>query len=458
LKLRNKILFYFSSTVIILTALTLIAIFWISSAFREESFQQQQYQKIKYTITLLKEHQEQAEQLSMLLDEQDIRDFYDEKLYIYDSNKSQIFESVDSLEIYKINSILNQLSPSLRWVETKENKYDIVGVYYETKGKAYYAISKAYDAAGYANTAFLGKILIIIFIAMVLIVLLLSLYLSNIIAQPILRLTKGINEFEPNQDALQVIDFKSTTYELQELKDKFNELLQRAHEYMSFQKNTIHHISHELKTPIAILVSELERLKKEDNINVLQSRAEQLSKKAASLGDIISALLQISKLESGQQIHQETFRVDELLFDIIAELNIVNPDFNFDIRYIPEQFDESLLELHANKMLIKQAFQNLLINAIQYADNESATVLIDARQKQSLHICISNSGHTISTSEQQYIFDYFFRGQNSQHISGFGLGLVFTQKIFQIHKAEISYRSEAPGMNYFEISFPITLS
>lgn len=432
-----------------------MAIFWISSAFREESFQQQQYQKIKYTITLLKEHQEQAEQLSMLLDEQDIRDFYDEKLYIYDSNKNPIFESVDSLEIYKTNTILHQLSPSLRWIETKENNYDIVGVYYETKGKAYYAISKAYDAAGYANNAFLGKILIIIFIAMVIIVLLLSLYLSNIIALPILKLTTGINEYEPTKDELQAIDFRTTTYELQDLKDKFNELLQRSHEYMSFQKNTIHHISHELKTPIAILVSELERLKTENNIGELQARAEQLSKKAASLGDIISALLQISKLESGQQIHQETFRADELLFDIIAELNIVNPAFNFDIRYIPEQFDESLLVLRANKMLIKQAFQNLMINAIQYAANESATILIDARSNQAINIEISNQGQTISPDEQQYLFNYFFRGKNSQHISGFGLGLVFAQKIFQIHKAAISYRSEAPDLNHFEISFPL---
>lgn len=440
---------------IALTAITLVAIFWIFSAFREESFQQQQYQKIKYTITLLKEHQEQAEQLSMLLDEQDIRDFYDEKLFIYDSNKTQIFESVDSLEIFKTNTLLSQLSPSMRWIETKEGKYDIVGVYYETKGKAYYAISKAYDAQGYANNTFLGRILIIIFLAMVIIVLLISLYLSNIIAQPIDQLTTGINEYEPTKDDLQVIEFKTTTYELQNLKNKFNELLQKSHEYMSFQKNTIHHISHELKTPIAILVSELERLKTETDLKAMQLRAEQLSQKAASLGDITSALLQISKLESGQQIHRQTFRIDELLFDIIAGLNIVKPEFHFDIQYIPEQFDESLLVLHANKMLIQQAFQNLLINAIHYADQEKATVLIDARQDKEIRIIISNSGHTISLDEQQYIFNYFFRGKNSQHISGFGLGLVFTQKIFSIHHAQIKYRSEAPGMNHFEVSFPL---
>src|SRR5690554_1079596 len=131
MKMRNKILIYFSSTVILLSAVSLIIVFVLFSEHREEEFQQQQFSKIKYTVGLVEEFGKISEEVSLLLDKQNIHDFYDEKMLIYDFNKKLIFSSIDSLDIQKSEDVLHKLSVSNNWIETKEDGYDLIGVYLE---------------------------------------------------------------------------------------------------------------------------------------------------------------------------------------------------------------------------------------------------------------------------------------------------------------------------------------
>src|SRR5690606_12151911 len=100
---------------------------------------------------------------------------------------------------------------------TKEDGYDLIGVYIENNSKGYYGISKAYDFFGYSKKDFLQKVLIGIFIAIVLIVLLISLYLSNIIAKPISELTKKIEDYDLSNEENLPLKLKTTTSELKNL-------------------------------------------------------------------------------------------------------------------------------------------------------------------------------------------------------------------------------------------------
>lgn len=441
MKIKNKILIYFSSTVILVSAVSLVIVFILFSAHREEEFQQQQFSKIKYTIGLIDEFHKISAEVSLLLDKQNIHDFYDEKMLIYDNNKNLIFSSIDSLDISKANAILNKLSVSNNWIETKEDNYDLIGVYIENNSKGYYGISKAYDYFGYSKRDFLQKVLIGIFIAIVVIVLLISFYFSNIIAKPISELTKKIEDYDLSNEENKPLKINTTTSELQDLTEKFNELIQRANDAFLFQKHSIQHISHELKTPIAVLVSELEKLQKAEDIDQLKSDISLQTKKAKSLGNIINVLLQISKIEAGQEISKKTIRIDDIIFDCIAEVNTLYPNFNFEVNFTPINFDEKKLYLLANEPLIKQAFLNLLTNAVHYSDNNRAKISFNSTFD-SLEIKISNSGTSLSDEEKKFLFTHFFRGKNAHSKQGFGLGLVLSQRILSIHKANIEYHSQ----------------
>ncbi len=453
MKIRNKILLDVSSTVIVLMSVSFVVVYFLFSEYREEEFQQEQLSKITSTIRLVNEHKKMSEELSLLLDEQDINDFYDEKLLIYDQQKELVFSSIDNLEIKRAGDILNELSPNKRWVETKGGDYDIVGVYAEYGGKSYYAISKAFDAMGYSKRDFLGKLLTGLFLVFTLVVWLITRHLSNIISRPIVALSEKLSQIDLAHS--QKIEIKTTTSELRNLNDKFNELLDRTHTSFVFQKHTIQHISHELKTPIAILVSELEKLQKEENLTKIKTHISEQTDRAKSLGGIINVLLEISKIDAGQKVSKQEIRVDELLFDIIGELNRIHSQYFFEVNYTSASFEETQLYVKANRLLLKQAFQNLLLNGVIYSDEDKVEVMIDFPQPDKIRLSFTNAGKTLSEDEIRYLFSHFFRGENSKDKSGFGLGLVLTHRIIHLHSGSIYYEIPEENVNRFVVELTI---
>lgn len=456
MKIRDKILIYFSSTVIALTAISLAIIYFLFSEYREEEFQQQQNQKIHTTIKLIEKFKRESATISYLIDQQDINDFYDEKLLVFDSNKQLIFASLDSLDIVKAESVLDKLSPTKQWIETKEEEYDLIGIFAEINNQDYYAVSKAYDAFGYAKLYFLRNVLIGIFLFITAVVVLVSRFLSNKISRPITALAENLNKYDLSKDRVDELAIETSSDELNQLTQRFNELLRRTNDAFVFQKHTIHHISHQLKTPISVLVSELERIKNFSSIDDVKPEIESQIIKAKSLGSIINVLLEISKIESGQQIKKQKIRIDELFFDVIEELNAIYPDFHFEVNYAPDEINENRLIINLSPTLIRQAIQNLLSNCVSYSNNSRAEIKFDCSDNAALNIRIINSGKPISAEEENFLFNHFFRGQNSHGETGFGLGLVLTKKILELNSATIAYSNPSEDLNVFELDVPLT--
>lgn len=314
-------------------------------------------------------------------------------------------------------------------------------------------MSKAYDAFGYSKMYFLRNLLIALFVAATVIVVFVSLYLSNIISKPITKLAENLNDYDLSSEQSALLKPDTTSSELKHLTERFNELLSRTNEAFAFQKNVIHHISHELKTPVAVLVSELEKTRTYTDIDEMKSVLTGQINQAKSLGEIINVFLEISKIESGQKIDKSEIRIDEVIFNIIEQLKMVYPDFSFEVNFYPDEFEEAKLILNTNKMLIKQAFQNLLLNCISYGSDQKAQIKIDCSLQDSLRISISNYGKTVSEEEQQHLFNHSFRGKNSEGKIGFGLGLVLAKRIMEFHNAKVVYYSHEDNLNIFEVKF-----
>lgn len=456
MKIRNKILVYFSPTVIFLTGISFIIIYTLFYEYREESFQQQQNKKIHTTIGLLKKFKQESSEIVSLLDKQDINDFYDEKLFIYDENKNLIFASLDNLKITKAGNILSRLSPANSWVETREGDYDVIGTFIENNNQGYYAISKAYDAFGYDKLSFLRNILVAMFVCIVFVVFLVSQYIAGKISKPITLLNEEIVKFDLSGENFKELSIETNSFELGQLTRRFNDLLKKTNEAFTFQKHTAHHISHQLKTPVAVLVSELERIRNYSDIEKIKQELDSQIIKAKSLGNIINVLLAISKIESGQQIKKQDLRIDELIFDTIEELKSIYPDFHFDVNYTPDEIDEQRLVVHFNTILIRQVIQNLLTNCILHGQHSHAEIKFNCTVERELKIQFINTGKPISKEEEKFLFKHFFRGKNSEGKAGFGLGLVLTKKILDVNGAGIAYFNPETDVNVFELTFPLS--
>jgi signal transduction histidine kinase len=454
MSIRKKILLYVSATVILLIGITFVFIFTLFSEYREEEFQQRQKEKILTTLQFLTDVEEMNESIALAMDKITIHDFYDEKMLIYDKNKSLIYASIDDLPISVSNNILEQLSTENTWIETKEEDYDVIGIYIESKGKSYYGISKAYDEFGFTKLEYLRLVLLLVFFFIALILVLISNYIAKKIAKPIVEITKVIQKIDLDKETTQITLKKNNHVEIAILVDRFNDLMKRTNDAFNFQKHAINHISHELKTPITILVSNFEKMEQEQDSKKLKKLIESQKEGTKSLANIINTLLEIAKVEAGHSISKSTFRLDELLFDIVDELRIIHPDFIFKIDYNLATETDKNVSLKGNKLLIRSALTNLLINSIQYNSKNSTTIILSTNKNQ-LVLEVVNEGPIITDKERPFLFERFFRGENSKGKSGFGLGLILVKKIITLHDAQVLYKSKGNNQNHFIVSFPV---
>ncbi len=456
MKIRNKILIYFSTTMIVLTAISFTIIYFLFSNYRAEEFLQQQNERIQTTLQLVTEIVQESENIQETMDVLTVYDFYDEKLLIYDENKQLIYKSKEDIPDPDIEKILSALPPENEWFKTKEGKYDVIGTHIIKDSKSFYAISKAYDEFGFTKLYFLRNVLIGIFLFILVSVIFVAQFLTEKLSKPLTALTQRLKNYNLGSETYKELVIENSTYEIEQLTRRFNELLIRTNEAFAFQKHTIHHISHQLKTPIAVIVSELEKIKQSDDIEEMKPAIQKQIIKAKSLGNIIHVLLEISKIETGQEVKKQASRLDEVIFDVIAELNIIYPDFRFEVNYEPEAFNENRLIVHVNQVLIRQAFQNLLSNCAAYSNQSKAEVKLDCSNEKSVKVSIINKGTPISAEEEKLLFNHFFRGENSRNRAGFGLGLVLTKRIMELNGASISYSNPEENLNVFELTCPLS--
>lgn len=454
MSIRKKIILYFSATVICLLGITLFSIYTLFYEYREEEFQQRQKQKITSTLKFLTEIKQADESIIQAMDRISIYEFYDEKLLIYNAKKELIYSSIDDTPIPDASKILSVLTLDHPWLETKDDLYDVIGVYVQHDNNIYYGISKAFDSSGYSKLDFLKYVLWFTFVGISLIVILISDYLSRKITKPIEDITQKINHYDFNSIYVP-IEVKRSKNEITVLAEQFNELMKRMKEATSFQKHAIHHISHELKTPIAILVSNFERVEQETDLEELKIQISNQKEDTKSLSEIINLLLEISKTDSGNSIPKTAFRIDELIFDNLDELSLLHPGFEFSLAYSGISDDESKLTILGSVRLLKAALMNLMLNSIHYSDNKEAKINIVSTPEY-VQVDFINEGPIITKEEEKYLFQHFFRGGNSKGKSGFGLGLVFIYKILLQHGGSVSYSTDNIKTNAFSITLPLS--
>ncbi|HEX3008458.1 MAG TPA: HAMP domain-containing sensor histidine kinase [Bacteroidales bacterium] len=455
MNIRIRILLYFSAITIILTGALLIFVYTLFSHFRENSFHEEQAIKIKTTLKILAVRKQIDKTMIESIDTVTIQELYNEKLMIFDHDKTLVYKSIDDTQIPYYLSLLNRLNEDNQQIELEDNQYDVVGIYLEQDGKGFYGICKAYDASGYKVLDYLKRTFIFSFLGISCILFVLLFYFSGQITNSILHVTRQIRNYDFERN-VQPITCKNDNDEIALLVKRFNQLLEEMNKAYLFQKHAVHHISHELKTPISVLVSNFEKIEKENLPNQIKEHIRIQKEETKSLGDIINSLLEIARVESGKVFDPASIRIDELLFDVADELKIIHPEFQFLIELDQELEDEKLLIVKGNLRLLKTAFLNIMVNDINYSKDNSANIFISYNGPY-LQLRFVNTGMTISPDEQQYIFQHFFRGNNSNGKRGFGLGLVLVHRILMLHKGQISYRVNENSYNEFKVLLPYML-
>jgi PAS domain S-box-containing protein len=218
-------------------------------------------------------------------------------------------------------------------------------------------------------------------------------------------------------------------------------------------------VSHELRTPIAIAEGNI------SNAQMITERAateapigealKQAHDQVMFLADMINDLATLSRAEHGDlSFEAEAINVHQLMEDLSNTYRGSADAKNLTIR---TELDPHLELLYSSKLYVREVLQNFVTNAIKYTD--SGTVTLRAKPADDgVNFEVSDEGIGISKSDQERVFDKFFRSEDyhtRQH-SGTGLGLYITMKLARLLKAEVGLKSELSKGSTFTIFVPNT--
>lgn len=226
-----------------------------------------------------------------------------------------------------------------------------------------------------------------------------------------------------------------------------------------FRKELIANVSHDLRTPLAIMRGYVETLQiknqslseneKNKYLNIIENSTTKLS-------SLVTQLFEYSKLESNQiEPQKEPFQLMELASDIHANYQVIAKEKGIKLKL---NIPKSLPMVFADISLVERAIQNLMDNAIKFTEAEGeVSIGLKAMDKEIL-IAIQDSGPGIPEEDQALIFERYKRAQIQDRNSGTGLGLAIVRKILEIHDSTIKVISKPNHGATFQFGLKIHLT
>ncbi|RYD59078.1 MAG: HAMP domain-containing histidine kinase [Sphingobacteriales bacterium] len=451
--LRNKLAFGFITAFTLLLGISFYTIYALSAEYRKEEYYRRLRDKTITTYQLMIEVEQINHNMLRLFDRNTINSLYEEKIILFDSSFKVIYLSTDDKDISYSPNILKQLRAADQ-VQLSDDRFETIALKFKHDGKLYYGIAKAHDRFGKSKLEFLKWILISTFIVSTALMVLLSIYLSRLITKPVSLLTAEIEKISPG-DLSKRVQISETRDEVSFMAGKFNELLDRVERAFKFQYHFVNHLSHELKTPLAIMMTNAERALTEGDAESLKTSLQFQQHALMELSHIINTMLDISMSETRvANVQTDVIRVDELLFECMDEITLLDSRVQFDF-IMDESLDTSeRLTISGNTRMLKMAMLNLLKNAVNYSDNKKPFIEIRSAGCD-IELDFLNNGQVLPVEERERLFRHLFRGSNSNDIKGFGLGLVLVHRIVTLHSGSIIYSVLPDGQNCFEMKLPL---
>ncbi|MDP9310447.1 MAG: ATP-binding protein [Chloroflexota bacterium] len=216
-------------------------------------------------------------------------------------------------------------------------------------------------------------------------------------------------------------------------------------------------ISHELKTPVAIIKGYAGTLGRPDatwDEATLRDGLQVIEEEADRLNELIGNLLDVSRLQAGGlRLHLGPVDLPALTARLTQGLAATASDqFEFQLRFPP-----SFPPVHADEERIRMVLANLLSNAVKYSPQGGVVRVGGWTEGDQALIYVSDQGVGIAPEDQQRVFERFYRVDNSlgRQTQGAGLGLYLARAIVEAHGGQLRVESQPGRGSRFIFTLPL---
>lgn len=274
-------------------------------------------------------------------------------------------------------------------------------------------------------------------------------FLTKKALTPLQKLTSEVSQIQAQNLSTQLA-VPNSKDEIAQLTSSFNEMLTRLDNAFSTQKQFSANAAHELRTPLAVLQTNLEVFEKKQEPEMVeyQQLFTMIKEQTARLSQLVGTLLDMTNLKSVPRTDHVS--LEELVDEVFCDLDPVaekagisihfddssSQDWHTDV-HTPDAsaLNNNIRNITGSYVLLYRAVYNLVENAIKYnRPNGSVTVSVKEKNGQAM-ILVKDTGIGISPENQKKIFDPFFRVDKSRSraMGGAGLGLALVDSIAREH-------------------------
>jgi signal transduction histidine kinase len=220
------------------------------------------------------------------------------------------------------------------------------------------------------------------------------------------------------------------------------------------RRELIANVSHDLRTPLAIMQGFVETLLiKNDSLSV-NERAHYLNivlDSSDKLKALIAQLFEYSKLEAKQiEAQKEAFFISDLVQDIFHKYQVLAQEKSISLEV---DIPKNLPLVFADISLVDRVLQNLIDNALKFTPNNGTVRIVLQKMNESVEVKIADNGPGMSEEAQSAIFERYNKSQNQANL-GAGLGLAIVKKILELHDATIKVQSQLNKGTAFMFELP----
>jgi len=293
------------------------------------------------------------------------------------------------------------------------------------------------------------------FIAALLIVGAISLWITRHITSPILQLREAANQLAQGNLAARVgSPSLLRADELGELSKDFNHMAEQLERLITARQRLISDVSHELRSPLARLSVALGIAQRSASPESLPALVR-IEREAQRLNELIAELLRLARLESGaEKIQWGHLDLQALIREVASDANFEASSQNRSVRVSRS----SPCQVVGNCDLLRSAFENVVRNAVDYTPDgtEVDLSLRSSDDGRSALIRVRDHGPGVPTSALQSIFEPFYRVENARERTrgGSGLGLSITDRAIRAHGGSVYAHNAGDGGLVVEISLP----
>ena len=282
-------------------------------------------------------------------------------------------------------------------------------------------------------------------------------FLTKKTLTPLQKLTSEVSQIQAQNLSTQLA-VPNSKDEIAQLTSSFNEMLARLDNAFSTQKQFSANAAHELRTPLAVLQTNLEVFEKKQEPEMVEYKQlfTMIKEQTARLSQLVGTLLDMTNLKSVPRTDQVT--LEELVDEVFCDLDPVAEKAGISIHFDDSSSQDSHTDVTGSYVLLYRAVYNLVENAIKYnRPNGSVTVSVKEKNSQVM-ILVKDTGIGISPENQKKIFDPFFRVDKSRSraMGGAGLGLALVDSIAREHGGSVKVLESNEKGSIIALMLPIS--